>query len=75
MLVWPGHAALLVVQGISMLCHIAVWAPCRLTLLSSSVPSAGVTSFMLTTCSSTGGMLAPVPCAPTCMVHIKPLTA
>lgn len=37
---------------------------CR--LLSSTVPRLGVTSFIDTTCSSTGGMLAPVPCAPTC---------
>ena len=33
------------------------------------VPSAGVISFMLTTISSTGGMLAPVPCALTCTRH------
>ena len=41
---------------------------------SSSVPIAGVTSFIETTISSTGGMPAPVPCAPTCMhntVHNK----
>ncbi len=41
-------------------------APVTLTLLSSMVPRAGVTSFMDTTCSSTGGMPAPVPCADTC---------
>ena len=51
---------------VHLLCCTAAPATCRLTLLSSSVPSAGVTSFMLTTCSSTGGNLAPVPCAPTC---------
>lgn len=36
------------------------------TLLSSIVPRAGVTNFRATTCSSTGGMAAPVPCALTC---------
>jgi hypothetical protein len=30
-------------------------------------PMPGVTRRMLTTCSSTGGMRAPVPCAPTCV--------
>lgn len=32
---------------------------------SSKQPRAGVTSFMLTTCSSTGGMVAPDPWLPT----------
>lgn len=35
------------------------------SVLSSKVPSFGVTSFIPTTCSSTGGIVAPVPCAPT----------
>ena len=35
------------------------------TLESSREPLAGVTSFMLTTCSSTGGMVAPDPWLPT----------
>ena len=40
-----------------------------LTSLSSRVPRAGVTSFMATTVSSTGGMLAPVPWALTCTMR------
>mmetsp|Transcript_4153 Transcript_4153/g.10137 ORF Transcript_4153/g.10137 Transcript_4153/m.10137 type:complete len:294 (-) Transcript_4153:900-1781(-) len=38
-----------------------------LSSLSSRVPLPGVTSVIRTTVSSSGGMAAPVPCAPTCV--------
>ena len=44
-----------------------------MTGFTATAPSAGVTSVISTTCSSTGGMRAPVPCAPTCKrrVYVK----
>lgn len=41
---------------------------CVFTLPHTTIP-AGVTSLSDTTCSSTGGIVAPVPCALTC-VHM-----